>query len=162
RIENTGNVTLKGVTPIDAGPVFADQTASGTLSAFLPAPVQLAPGEAQTFTATYTLAQPDIDAAAGMEDAGSNTARAIANAPDAGGGPRQAESGERTAGRRLPEPGPLAPRLAGQALKLAIRRGELARFRIAAQDAHSATVGRVTSADTIPAGFRFVVGMAGV
>ncbi|MEP3892512.1 MAG: hypothetical protein ABJN52_00770 [Litorimonas sp.] len=55
-VTNTGNVTLTNVSVSDV------HSGTGTLSAILPASVDLAPGEDQTFTATYTVTQADVDA----------------------------------------------------------------------------------------------------
>jgi len=55
-VANTGNITMDNVTVSDA------HNGSGTLSAVTPAPLSLAPGASQTFTATYTITQADIDA----------------------------------------------------------------------------------------------------
>ena len=55
-VTNTGDVTLTDVSVSDT------HSGSGTLSAITPATVDLAPGDSQTFTATYTVTQADIDA----------------------------------------------------------------------------------------------------
>jgi len=55
-ITNTGTITWDDVTVSDA------HNGAGTLSAFSPTPVTLAPGASQTFTATYVITQADIDA----------------------------------------------------------------------------------------------------
>ena len=67
-VTNNGNVTLTGVTPVDTGPSFGNPQVAGTnlLGAFSPAPVTLLPGQAQTFTAVYTLSTLDVDRAAGQ------------------------------------------------------------------------------------------------
>lgn len=75
-VTNTGNVTVNGVAPTDAGPTFDSNAASNTLSAFLPATANLAPGASQVFVATYTLTQADVDNAAGVANGVSNTASA--------------------------------------------------------------------------------------
>ena len=80
-IQNTGNVTMTGVTPVDAGPSFGlPQTpGTGSLAAFSPAPVTLLPGQIQTFTAVYTLSSDDVARAAGhlvLAEAVNNTATA--------------------------------------------------------------------------------------
>ena len=54
--QNTGNITLDDVGITD------NHSGSGTLSAITPASVTLAPNDSQTFTATYTITQADIDA----------------------------------------------------------------------------------------------------
>ena len=56
-VENTGNITLNNVTVTDS------HSGSGALSAITPAPLSLAPGETQVFTATYVITQADVDAA---------------------------------------------------------------------------------------------------
>ncbi|MDQ7250414.1 DUF7507 domain-containing protein [Dongia sedimenti] len=60
-VRNAGNVTLAGVAPQDAGPSFNGHAAAGTLSNFSPASADLPAGAEQIFTATYDLAQADID-----------------------------------------------------------------------------------------------------
>ena len=54
--ENTGNITLENVNITDV------HNGAGTLSVITPSNVTLAPGDSQTFTATYTVIQADIDA----------------------------------------------------------------------------------------------------
>jgi uncharacterized repeat protein (TIGR01451 family) len=82
-IENTGNVTVTSVTPVDGGPTFNGAAAANSLSAFTPAAVDLAPGASQTFTASYVLDQADIDNAGAATD----TSTAISNTADATGTP---------------------------------------------------------------------------
>jgi uncharacterized repeat protein (TIGR01451 family) len=67
-VTNNGNVTINSVKPVDVGPKFgtAQVAGTGTMGAFSPAPVSLMPGQAQTFTATYTLSTLDVDRAAGI------------------------------------------------------------------------------------------------
>ncbi len=63
-IENTGNVTINNVMPVDSGPTFNGQAGSNNLSAFSPLSATLdpsAPSNVQTFTATYQLSQEDVD-----------------------------------------------------------------------------------------------------
>src|SRR5690606_41103577 len=55
RVENTGTVTMTGVTVND--PLLANANIAVT-----PGPQTLAPGGVATFTATYTPTQADIDA----------------------------------------------------------------------------------------------------
>ncbi len=55
-VENTGNVSIDGVTVSDV------HSGTGTLSAITPASVDLAPAATQTFTATYVVTQNDVDA----------------------------------------------------------------------------------------------------
>ncbi len=80
-VKNSGNVTLTSVTPTDVGPTFNSAAGTGTLGAFSPAPVTLAPGATQIFTATYTMSQLDVDRAAGQTNAVSNTAAATGKTP---------------------------------------------------------------------------------
>ena len=75
-VKNTGNVTLTGVVPADTGPTFNGAAKAGTLGAFSPASATLAPGATQVFTAVYTLAQADMNSAAGITNGVSNTATA--------------------------------------------------------------------------------------
>jgi len=60
-VTNTGNITIDAVLPTDSGPTFNAMPATNALSAFSPAAISLAPTVSQTFTATYVLAQADID-----------------------------------------------------------------------------------------------------
>ena len=55
-VTNTGNVSLTNVAVSDV------HSGTGTLSAITPASADLAPGATETFTATYTVTQADIDA----------------------------------------------------------------------------------------------------
>jgi len=55
-VENTGNVVIDSVAVTDV------HSGTGTLSAITPASVSLAPGDSETFTATYTVTQDDVDA----------------------------------------------------------------------------------------------------
>ena len=57
-ITNTGNITLENANITDA------HNGSGTLSAITPASATIAPGNNQTFTATYIVVQADVDAQA--------------------------------------------------------------------------------------------------
>ena len=67
-ITNSGNVTITGVTPVDAGPKFGPSQVAGTgsMSAFTPGPATLLPGQTAAFDATYTLSTLDVDRAAGI------------------------------------------------------------------------------------------------
>ncbi len=67
-IENTGNVTINGVVPVDSGPTFNGVAGTNTLSAFSPLSADLDPGISQSFTATYSLSQVDIDNIAAAAD----------------------------------------------------------------------------------------------
>ncbi len=78
---NEGNVTISGITPVDPGPQFGGQPGRGTLSAFSPVSVDLASGESEEFTAIYTLARDDINAAQGSDDGVKNTATLSGTGP---------------------------------------------------------------------------------
>lgn len=67
-VENTGNVSINNVVPVDAGPTFNGSAAINALSAFNPVSANLIPGDSQIFTATYTLDQEDIDNASAAAD----------------------------------------------------------------------------------------------
>lgn len=67
-VENTGNITISNVAPIDLGPTFNGVAGTNPLGAFVPNTATLAPGENQTFTATYTLSQMDLDNMAAAPD----------------------------------------------------------------------------------------------
>jgi len=60
-IRNIGNVTINNVMPVDSGPTFNGSAAANSLSGFNPVPTNLAPGAFESFSATYTLDQADID-----------------------------------------------------------------------------------------------------
>jgi uncharacterized repeat protein (TIGR01451 family) len=74
-VTNTGNVTANDVSPVEG-----DFSGTGDLSAFTPGPASLAPGESETFTATYVVTQADLDSGALT-----NTASATGTTP--GGDP---------------------------------------------------------------------------
>ncbi len=80
-VKNTGNVTLTAVAPTDAGPTFNSIAGTGTLGAFSPAPVTLAPNATQVFTATYSLSVLDVYRGAGIANGVSNTASATGKTP---------------------------------------------------------------------------------
>ena len=75
-VKNTGTVTMNSVAPTDPGPTFGGTAATGTLSAFTPASVTLAPGATQSFSSTYTLTQLDVLHGAGIANGVVNTAGA--------------------------------------------------------------------------------------
>lgn len=155
-ITNDGNATLYNVTPRDDGPVFRGQPASNTLSAFSPAPVTLAPNESQRFTATYTLAQDDIDAASGIMDAVVNTAVAVGNLRNL----RPYETAPVDAVVTLPATEPSDVRITKQALLHQVRRGERVPYVIKVENTSSSNAGPVNILDTMPSGFRFIEGSA--
>lgn len=69
-ITNNGNVTITGVTPVDAGPSFgtAQVAGTGSMSGFTltSGSTTLLPGQAAEFNATYTLSALDVYRAAGI------------------------------------------------------------------------------------------------
>jgi uncharacterized repeat protein (TIGR01451 family) len=88
-VDNTGNVTLSGVTLTDAGPTFDGSAATNALSALTltsgdtNANNLLETTETWTYTATYILAQADVDNSAGVTDGVANAVVAVANDPQA-------------------------------------------------------------------------------
>lgn len=82
-VENTGNVTINGVAPVDSGPTFNGAPGTNSLSAFSPVSATLAPGASQMFTATYALSQADLDNIAAAAD----PTTAIDNSATANGAP---------------------------------------------------------------------------
>lgn len=154
--ENTGNVTLTGVVPQDEGPTFNGKDGEGALSPFSPASADLAPGDEQAFTATYTLAEADIENAAGVTDGVSNSASARGDMPD--GTP--VESDEDTATVSLPSGSPQVVIVAKQALVREVQRGGKAPYLITVTNGSNANVSGITVTDRIPSGFRYVDGSA--
>jgi uncharacterized repeat protein (TIGR01451 family) len=69
-ITNNGNVTITGVTPVDAGPLFgtAQVAGTGSMSGFTltSGTTTLLPGQAAEFDATYTLSTLDVYRSAGI------------------------------------------------------------------------------------------------
>lgn len=81
-VRNMGSVALTNVFPSDAGPSFNGIAGTNALSAFTPAaPVSLAVGATQTFTATYVLSQTDVANAVGISNGVSNVAAATGRSP---------------------------------------------------------------------------------
>lgn len=151
RLTNQGNVTVTDVQPIDAGPTFGGQPASGVLSAFQPQSVRLAPGESAEFTATYTLTETDID-----NGFGQNAVRNVATA----------------AGRRFDGRGDLEVNSAEAFIELPgvsivktadvpqVARGGTVPFTIKLNAAGPHN--RLNLVDTMPAGFTYVKNSARV
>ncbi|MCJ8520991.1 DUF7507 domain-containing protein [Pseudorhizobium tarimense] len=156
-ISNTGGAVVTGVTPNDPGPTFNGQPAGGILSSFQPAPVTLAPGEAQVFTATYTLSQSDIDNSAGLNDSIQNLASAQGQS---GGG--SVPSNTSTSTITPPAAMPSDITIIKQAQLRYIRRGERAPYVIRVTNNTDRNVGNITVTDTMPSGFRYVEGSATV
>jgi uncharacterized repeat protein (TIGR01451 family) len=80
-VKNTGNVTLTAVAPTDVGPTFNGTAGTGTMGAFAPAPVTLAPNATQVFTATYSMSVIDVYRGAGIASGVANTASATGKTP---------------------------------------------------------------------------------
>jgi uncharacterized repeat protein (TIGR01451 family) len=81
-VRNVGSVALTNVFPSDVGPRFNSIVGTNALSSFTPtAPVNLAVGATQTFTATYVLSQTDVANAVGITNGVSNVAAATGRSP---------------------------------------------------------------------------------
>jgi hypothetical protein len=81
-VRNMGSVALTNVFPSDVGPRFNSIAGTNALSGFSPAaPVNLAVGATQTFTATYVLSQTDVANAVGINNGVSNVAAATGRSP---------------------------------------------------------------------------------
>jgi uncharacterized repeat protein (TIGR01451 family) len=66
-VRNDGNVAIAGVAPSSAGVTANGEAGTASLGAFAPETADLAPGQAQDFTATYVLGVVDVYRAAGSE-----------------------------------------------------------------------------------------------
>lgn len=86
-VQNTGNVTVSGVTPVDSGPTFGGTAGTGSMGSFslTAGTLPLAPGASATFQAVYTLSALDVYRSAGTANAVQNTATATGTAPGGGG-----------------------------------------------------------------------------
>jgi len=82
-ITNNGNVTMSGVTPVDAGPTFGGSPGTGTMGSFnlTAGTLPLAPGQTATFEAVYTLSALDVYRSAGVNGAVANSATATGTTP---------------------------------------------------------------------------------
>jgi uncharacterized repeat protein (TIGR01451 family) len=82
-VTNNGNVTMSGVTPVDAGPTFGGSPGTGSMGSFTltAGTLPLAPGQAATFEADYTLSTLDVFRAAGVSGAVANSATATGTTP---------------------------------------------------------------------------------
>ncbi|MDQ0996111.1 putative repeat protein (TIGR01451 family) [Phyllobacterium ifriqiyense] len=156
-VTNTGGQVITGVTPVDAGPTFNGKPATGSLSPFTPASVTLAAKASQTFTATYTLTQEDIDNAAGIADGIKNAATAEGVT---GGNPVPSNTSSTTVTMPAAEPSDIS--IIKQAGLRQIKRGQKAPFTIKVTNHSSRNAGAVSVTDIIPSGFRFVEGSASV
>jgi uncharacterized repeat protein (TIGR01451 family) len=83
-VKNVGSVILTSVFPSDVGPKFNGTAGTNPLSAFTPAaPVTLAIGASQTFTAIYILSLTDVKNAVGINNGVTNIAAATGKSPTA-------------------------------------------------------------------------------
>ncbi|MCK0139919.1 hypothetical protein [Aliiroseovarius sp. F47248L] len=83
-VENTGNVDISGVAPVDTGPTFNGSAHAGAdLIWVAGGSTTLAPGDTTTYTATYTLVAADVAALTSAAD----PTNAIANSATATGTP---------------------------------------------------------------------------
>ncbi|WP_074896552.1 DUF7507 domain-containing protein [Nitratireductor indicus] len=149
-IVNEGNVSLSGVVPEDDGPNFGGKAATGRLSAYMPAEASLAPGERQTFTATYVLSDADIANARNIEDAVKNTARAQGQGPKGAAGSSEASAVLNLPGFVISKMTPLSE----------VRRGGRVPYVIRVRSLGIPEETKVTVLDQIPQGFSFVPGSA--
>ncbi len=156
-ITNNGGVTVTDVWPLDPGPTFNGRPGGSILTSFQPSAVTLAPGSSQAFTAIYTLSQGDIDNAAGIKDAVSNSATAQGLAQ---GG--NVPSNTSTHVITPPAASPSDISIVKQSLLRTIRRGERAPYAIRVTNNANSTVSGITVTDTLPSGFRYVEGSATV
>ena len=161
-VTNTGNIPLDSVEPVDAGPIFNSLPAGTSLSAITPAALTLAPGEAETFTATYPLTQGDIDNAAGIVGGVINTASARGYRDGVSVPANLVESDPSDALLALPAVPAADISLTKQAGLRAIRIGEKVPYTITVTNNAVARVRGLTITDVLPAGFRFVEGSATV
>ncbi|WP_338531543.1 DUF7507 domain-containing protein [Nitratireductor thuwali] len=152
-VENTGNVTVDDVTPSDPGPRFDGHAPAGSLSSFDPGPVRLAPGQAQVFTATYSLAEADLDHVLGVEEGVVNEAAATGRAARDGG-----EVVSPPASAVLTLPGFAITKTARQ--KQVMRGGRVPYTITVRSLTDGAATGTVV--DQMPSGFAFLEGSASV
>ncbi|MGH6859377.1 MAG: DUF7507 domain-containing protein, partial [Phyllobacterium sp.] len=180
RVANKGNVAVDDVVPVDAGPVFNGHAGAGKLSPFTPASAAIEPGKERVFTATYQLAQADIDTAAAVEKGVVNHARAKGKYTGSGPGDGppalvgqntvdtpasvvEVESEEVVSVLALPAAyGNHDVTFTKQAGVRQIRRGEKAPFTIKLVNNNNDTIGGVSVTDMVPSGFRYVDGSATV
>ncbi|SDP36843.1 DUF11 domain-containing protein [Phyllobacterium sp. OV277] len=159
-VKNTGNVVVNDIAPVDAGPTFNGKPAAGKLSAFSPGPTAIAPGQTHTFTATYKLAQSDVDDAAGVKDGVLNKATARGYYRGGATGGTAVDAAEAKAVLDLPAAQPSDVTITKQAGLRQIRRGEKAPFTIKVTNKTNSNVGGVNVIDRMPSGFRYVDGSA--
>ncbi|MAW85347.1 MAG: hypothetical protein CMJ42_02335 [Phyllobacteriaceae bacterium] len=113
-VANTGNVSLTNVALTDPGPAFDGKALTGTApvvpttptSATEPAAANLTPGNSWTYEFTYTLTQEDVDNAAGITDAVSNTLTSVSAEDTKGNAATQNAASVLTVATTIPlEPG---------------------------------------------------------
>ena len=157
KVTNDGPQTINNISPVDSGPTFNGAKAGGSLSAFQPEPVTLAPAQHQDFTATYKLTKIDLDNAAGLLDA-------IANSAVARGETTTKEVISNTSSSSITIPIATANDI--NVAKVAdvsfARRGDQVPFTIRATKDGFGKTSTFSIIDTIPAGFRFVEGSASI
>ncbi|WP_295810036.1 hypothetical protein [uncultured Nitratireductor sp.] len=150
-VTNNGNITLAGIAPEDPGPRFNGVAGTGTLSAFTPGAIDLAPGETGTFEAVYQLSGADIRNAQNIVDGIENTA--FARGVDPLG--RLVVSPEAAALVNLPGI------LIGKTSAFAeVRRGDRVPYTIKAAALEIGELDPVNVIDFIPIGFSYVQGSA--
>ncbi|QND54986.1 DUF11 domain-containing protein (plasmid) [Phyllobacterium sp. 628] len=161
-VTNVGNVVVNDIAPIDAGPTFNGKTAANKLGAFSPGLTAIAPGQNHTFTATYTLAQSDVDGAAGVKDGVLNKATARGYYRGGASGGTAIDAAEAKSLIDLPAAQPSDVTITKQAGLRQIRRGEKAPFTIKVTNKTNSNVGGVNVVDRMPSGFRYVEGSASI
>ncbi|WMT92759.1 DUF6923 family protein [Pelagibacterium sp. H642] len=160
-VTNTGNVVIEDVSPQDPGPTFNGLAGTGTLSPFTPDLVTLDPGEQQSFTAVYTLAQGDVDNGVGLTDGVENTATALGytNGDSVTGTPVESDESQSFVSLPAVETDLSVSKVASLRY---IRRGEEAPFVIRITNNSGSTAADLTVIDTLPSGFRYVEGSASI
>ncbi len=124
-------------------------------------PVTLTPGEARSFTASYTLTQADVDNGAGIGDGVENTATAVGRTVSGVAAGREVESEASLSVLTLPAAVTdiAVTKIAGLH---SLRRGEQVPFTIRVTNNARSIAKGITAVDTIPVGFRYVEGSATV
>lgn len=167
-VDNTGNVSIDGasISITDPGPTFATNSPENTLGAFTlvsgdtNTDDELGPNETWTYEATYTLAQLDVDRAAGVTDGVSNTITAASATAVGSFGAATFQSGAST----LTALGTIAENGALSLTKLATRdgtteddgsgpgtaynAGETVIYRLSVENTGNVTMSSMTVSDT--------------
>ncbi|WP_367714544.1 hypothetical protein AB2N04_11000 [Nitratireductor sp. GISD-1A_MAKvit] len=152
-VTNDGNVTLRNVVPSDPGPRFDGKPGTGTMTGFTPESADLGADESETFTATYTLTQADIDAAQGVENGIKNKATA------SGTGPRGQEAVSPEAEAVVEIPGFAINKTAGFT---EVQRGDRVPYTIRVKPIAYQNAVIFDVVDMMPPGFAFVKGSANI